>query len=343
MNVNGENILVTGAAGFIGAAVSLQLLRKGFNVIGVDNLNNYYDVKLKLKRIDLIKKNSFNLPSNWEFAKCDIANKKILDKIFDQFKPSIVINLAAQAGVRHSINNPSEYIHSNLIGFSNILETCRKTKIKNFIYASSSSVYGGNSNLPFCENDGVNHPISLYAATKKSNELLAHSYSHLYGIPSTALRFFTVYGPWGRPDMAPMIFAKAILSKTPIEVFNFGNMKRDFTYIDDVVDAVVSCCTKPAIADPNFDSKAPNPSTSFSPHRIFNVGNSKPVKLLNFIELLENALGVKAIKILKPIEMGDVKETYANSQLLEDWIKFKPKVSIENGIKLFAKWYLEYY
>ena len=338
-----ERVLVTGAAGFIGAAVSAELLNQGFNVFGLDNLNNYYDVNLKLQRIQLIEKCSLNKTNKWHFIKCDIGDKKQINEIFDHISPSIVINLAAQAGVRHSIKYPEEYIYSNLLGFSNILECCRKIKIKNLIYASSSSVYGGNSKTPFEETDSVSHPVSLYAATKKSNELMAHSYSHLYGIPSTGMRFFTVYGPWGRPDMAPMIFANKILNKIPIEVFNFGKMKRDFTYIDDVVSSIISCCMKPAMQDMNFDCFNPNPSTSFSPHRIFNVGNSKPVELLKFIELLETALGEKAIKLMKPIQKGDVKETFANTKLLEEWIGFIPKVSIEKGIVKFAKWYLDYY
>ncbi len=343
MNKNNEQILVTGAAGFIGAALSTELLNQGFNVVGLDNLNDYYGVNLKLKRIELIKRSSLDIKNKWHFIKCDIGNKKQINEIFDYVNPSVVVNLAAQAGVRHSINHPEEYIYSNLLGFSNILECCRKMQIKNLIYASSSSVYGGNSKIPFAETDGVNHPVSLYAATKKSNELMAHSYSHLYGIPATGLRFFTVYGPWGRPDMAPMIFANSILNKIPIDVFNYGNMKRDFTYIDDVVSSIISCCIKPASPDRNFDNYRPNSSTSFSPHRIFNVGNSNPVELLKFIELLEIALGEKAIKLLKPIEKGDVKETYANTKLLEEWIGYKPKVSIEKGIAQFAKWYLDYY
>ena len=336
-----KKILITGAAGFIGAATSKELLERGFNVIGLDDLNNYYDVGLKKSRLNFIEE-SF-CKSRWRFFKVGIEDDKKLEDVFKKYSPKIVINLAAQAGVRYSIKAPKKYISSNLIGFSNILEMCRKYDVSNLIYASSSSVYGGNRNLPYQEDQSVNHPISLYAATKKSNELMAHSYSHLYGLPATGLRFFTVYGPWGRPDMAPMIFAKAIMKGEPIDVYNFGNMKRDFTYIDDVVEVICRCCNKPAKKDKSFNSENPLPSSSFSSHRIFNVGNENSIDLLNFIATLENALGRKVEKILKPIQDGDVLETAANTKLIEEWINFKPKTKLEDGLNKFADWYVDYF
>ena len=338
-----KKILVTGAAGFIGAALVHRLLENGEDVIGVDDLNEYYDPQLKKDRIQSIKNNFKEAKSKWTFYKLSIANKLALKEIFSNHSPQIVVNLAAQAGVRYSIENPSSYIQSNLVGFANILEECRDHSVQNLVFASSSSVYGGNKNLPFCESQSVNHPISLYAATKKSNEMMAHTYSHLYGIPSTGLRFFTVYGPWGRPDMAPMIFAKSILKKEPIKVFNFGKMKRDFTYIDDIVEGILRCCYKPASINYKFDKFNPSPSSSFAPYRIFNIGNNKSIQLLNFIELLERALGEKAIKELQPIQPGDVEATAANTDSLESWIGFKPSTSIETGIDKFAKWYIDYY
>ena len=343
INLNQNKILVSGAAGFIGAALCKYLIEKGENVIGIDNINDYYDTSLKISRLNLIKQNSSIYEGSWNFKQIGIEDNLSLKKVFSEFKPDVVVNLAAQAGVRYSIQNPSSYIKSNLVGFGNILEECRKNNIKNFIYASSSSVYGGNTNLPYSERDSVNHPISLYAATKKSNELMAHSYSHLYNIPSTGLRFFTVYGPWGRPDMAPMIFAKAIISKKPIKVFNYGHMKRDFTYIDDIVVAIYSCIKKEARSNPSFDSTNPDPSTSFAPHRIFNIGNSNPINLIDFISLLEKALGVEAIKVLEPIQPGDVKETAADTKALESWIGFRNFTSIEDGVKKFSRWYREFY
>ncbi len=334
-------ILVTGAAGFIGSALSIKLLLKGGNVIGIDNINDYYDISLKESRLKEIKLASNN--NNWKFFKVDLEDYEELDFIFDKYKPDIVINLAAQAGVRYSIINPSSYIKSNLVGFGNILEVCRKFEVKNLLYASSSSVYGGNKNLPFREIDPVNHPISLYAATKKSNELMANSYSHLYKLPCTGLRFFTVYGPWGRPDMAPMIFAKSILNSEPINIYNFGNMSRDFTYIDDITEAIYKCTLKPASIDPHFNPLKPNPSSSNAPHRIFNIGNNKSVDLLYFIKLLEKNLGKKAIRNLKPMQLGDVENTFADISNLEQWINFKPTTSIEVGVRNFVKWYLNYY
>ncbi len=337
-----ENIiLITGAAGFIGSALSIKLLDKGKKVIGIDNLNSYYDLKLKrdrLKNIDIHSKYF----KNWHFEKCDITNRKKLFNLFKIYNPSIVINLAAQAGVRYSIQNPQSYIKSNLLGFSNILDACANYKVENLLYASSSSVYGLNQKTPFEENDRADHPVSLYAATKRSNELLAHSYSHIYGIPCTGLRFFTVYGPWGRPDMAPMIFTKSILENRPIDIFNHGNMLRDFTYIDDIVNCISMCSDKPATKDSNFEYSSTLPSSSFAPHRIFNIGNSKPIKLTTFIKLLEEEIGQKAIKNFQKMQKGDVLSTYANMDSIKNWIGFEPKVNIKDGIKLFVKWYKNY-
>ena len=338
-----KTILVSGAAGFIGAALVIRLIENGENVIGLDNLNSYYDQNLKELRLKKIQAVLENSPGKWTFYKSSLENQNELKQIFNTHSPTIVINLAAQAGVRYSIENPSSYIQSNLVGFSNLLEQCRHHEVENLIFASSSSVYGGNKKLPFSEADSVDHPVSLYASTKKANELMAHSYSHLYGIPCTGLRFFTVYGPWGRPDMAPMIFAKSILDREPISVFNYGKMKRDFTYIDDIVEGVFRCCYKPAYIDEDFDFFNPNQSTSFAPFRIFNIGNSKPIDLLRFIEILEDELGFKAVKNFLPIQAGDVESTSANIDLLESWVGFKPSHSIEIGLNKFAKWFLDYY
>ena len=338
-----RTILVTGAAGFIGAALVVRLIENGENVIGLDNLNSYYDQNLKELRLKKIQNVFENSSGRWTFYKSSLENETNLEEIFNTHYPSIVINLAAQAGVRYSIENPSSYIQSNLVGFANLLEQCRHHEVNNLVFASSSSVYGGNKKLPFSEEHSVDHPVSLYATTKKANELMAHSYSHLYGIPCTGLRFFTVYGPWGRPDMAPMIFAKSILDQKPINVFNYGNMKRDFTYIDDVVEGVYRCCYKPACVDEEFDFLNPNQSTSFAPFRIFNIGNSKPVELLRFIEILEEELGYKAVKKFLPMQAGDVESTSANINLLDNWVGFKPSYSIEIGLNKFAQWFLDYY
>ncbi len=337
-----KTILVTGAAGFIGSLLSIKLIKEGFRVIGVDNLNDYYCINLKKARLSLVSQEDSS-KNNWEFYKIKIEDKSALESIFKKEEIDYVVNLAAQAGVRNSLKKPLDYINSNLVGFINILEFCRNFGIKHLVYASSSSVYGGNTKIPFNEDDAVNHPISLYAATKKSNELMAHSYSHLFGIPSTGLRFFTVYGPWGRPDMAPMIFADLILKGEPISIFNYGNMKRDFTYIDDIVEAIFKCILKPASRDNFFQTKDPNASTSFAPHRIFNIGHNEPIDLLRFIDLMESALGKKAIKKFLPLEKGDVEITYADNTKLEEWINFKPKISITEGINKFVKWYKYFY
>ena len=337
-----ETIFVTGAAGFIGFHISRYLINNGFTVFGFDNINDYYDIRLKEDRLKILYEEGTK-KNNWFFKKGDLLERALLEEIFNKYNPSIVINLAAQAGVRYSIENPQEYINSNILGFLNILECCKSRNVKNFLYASSSSVYGGNKKLPFSENDPVNHPKNIYAATKKSNELMAHSYSHLYNIPATGLRFFTVYGPWGRPDMAPMIFAKSILEGSPIEVFNHGDMQRDFTFIDDVVAGIFKCCFKPASFCNEFNLQKPLAAKSFAPHRIFNIGNGNPCKLLFFIETLEKALGKKAHKIMKDMHKADVQETFADTKLIEEWIGFNANTSIEKGIQEFADWYMKYY
>ena len=341
MSLSNKNILITGAAGFIGAALVAKLIDEEINIIGIDNINNYYSPLLKIKRIENLKKKDNK--NKFTFLKSDIRDKKLLNEIFKKNKPSIVINLAAQAGVRYSLDNPTSYIENNLMGFLNILEACRNNNVDNLIYASSSSVYGGNKNMPFNENQSVDHPLSLYAASKKSNEMLAHSYSHLFQIPSIGLRFFTVYGPYGRPDMAPMIFADSILRNKPINIFNNGEMSRDFTYIDDIVDAIYKCCFKKAISNKNFYSSIPESSNSFAPYRIFNVGSNKPINLLEFVEKLETELGVKAIKVMKPMQPGDIQSTFADITKIKNWIDYYPKTSFDDGIKKFAEWYKVFY
>ncbi len=336
MNDNKPKVIVTGAAGFIGSSLVKKLLNDNFNVLGIDNLNEYYDINLKLERLKNIE--SYDRSKLlWKFHKISLSNLKDLDFIFNEFRPDIVVNLAAQAGVRYSISNPRSYIDSNLIGFYNILELCRKFEIRNFIYASSSSVYGVSDKEKFYEDDSINKPISLYAATKGSNELMAYSYSSLYKIPSIGLRLFTVYGPWGRPDMAPMIFANAILSGEKINVFNNGNMERDFTYIDDVTEIIKRCCLK---SSSELVSKS---TLNEVPHNIFNIGNSNPVNLMEFIKILESILGKKAFLEFQPLQKGDVIRTFADNQKIVDWIDFYPNTNIEKGIKKFADWYLDFY
>ena len=335
-----RTVLVTGAAGFIGAALSMRLLQRGDRVVGLDNLNDYYDPSLKQARLRQIE--AVAPVGAWRFERMALEDEPALMALFADECPQVVVNLAAQAGVRYSLENPAAYIQSNLVGFGNVLEGCRHYGTQNLVYASSSSVYGGNRNLPFHERQPVNHPVSLYAASKKANELMAHTYSHLYGLPATGLRFFTVYGPWGRPDMAPMLFARAILAGEPIKVFNYGKMQRDFTYIDDIVEGVIRCCDKPATVNPDFDPLHPDPATAAAPHRVFNIGNSQPIELLHFIELLEEALGQKAIKDLQPLQPGDVVATAAQTSMLEEWTSFRPTTTIDSGIKKFARWYLKY-
>ena len=336
------NALVTGCAGFIGYHLTMRLLNDGYNVVGIDNINDYYDVGLKNDRLKDINNNKPS-NSNYNFFQIDLEDYSNLDNIFKKFNPEVVINLAAQAGVRNSIKKPLSYINSNLVGFANILEFCRKYEVGHLVYASSSSVYGGNTSLPFKELDNVDHPVSLYAATKKSNELMAHCYSHLYQIPTTGLRFFTVYGPWGRPDMALFLFTKAIINKQPIEIFNNGEMLRDFTYIDDIIESLTRVILKRPTADNSFNKESPMPSNSWAPYRIFNIGNSNPTNLMDFISCIEKELEIKAIKTYYPMQPGDIKSTYADSLLLENWINFKPGTSIENGVKKFIDWYRSYY
>ncbi len=330
-------ILITGCAGFIGSALTKKFIKKGFRVFGIDNLNNYYDINLKNNRLKNIQKSLSGHEKLWKFFQISLEDKKALDKLFLEIKPNIVINLAAQAGVRYSIENPDSYFNSNLIGFFNILENCKIHNINHLVYASSSSVYGANYQYPFKENQKINMPLSFYAATKISNEMMAFSYSNVYKIPITGLRYFTVYGPWGRPDMAPMIFSKKILSKQPISVFNYGKMKRDFTFIDDIVEGTYLCSLKP----PKNNSKSNNYESKI-PNKIFNIGYGNPVDIEYFIELLERELSVKAIKKYEPIQIGDVEETFADTSQLEEWIGYKPKVSIEKGVIEFAKWYKDY-
>lgn len=331
-------ILVTGAAGFIGFHLCQRLLTDGHQVIGIDSLNDYYDVTLKENRLAKLTDRD-----NFSFDKIDLADREKIDLLFDRYEFESVINLGAQAGVRYSLQNPRAYIDSNLTGFGNILEGCRHHKIKHLVYASSSSVYGANTKIPFSVHDNVDHPISLYAATKKSNELMAHSYSHLYRIPTTGLRFFTVYGPWGRPDMAPMLFTKAILAGQPIDVFNYGKMQRDFTYVDDIIEGIIQVMHKIPQPNPDWVGTDPDPATSKAPYRIYNIGNNQPIELMYFIEVLEKCLGIEAIKNILPIQPGDVPITYADISDLTTDVGFKPDTSIEIGVERFVDWYRSYY
>ena len=331
-------ILVTGAAGFIGMTTALRLLARGDEVVGLDNLNDYYDVTLKESRLARLTSHA-----GFRFVKLDVADRFGIEKLFAVEKFDSVIHLAAQAGVRYSLQNPHAYIDSNIVGFTNILEGCRHAKVQHLVYASSSSVYGGNTKMPFSEHDSVDHPVSLYAATKKANELMAHTYSHLYALPTTGLRFFTVYGPWGRPDMALFLFTKAILEGRPINVFNHGNMQRDFTFVDDIVEGVIRVLDRVPAPDPSYDAVQSDPATSSAPYRVFNIGNSDPVPLLDFIGCIESALGKKAEKNLLPLQDGDVPATYANTDALRDWVGFVPGTPVQDGINQFVAWYRGYY
>src|SRR5690554_3141903 len=330
--------LVTGTAGFIGYHVARRLLERGDEVLGVDNVNDYYDVNLKEARLERLAPHE-----NFRFAKVDLADRDALESEFKAFSPEVVINLAAQAGVRYSLTNPHAYVESNLVGFVNVLEGCRHHDVKHLVYASSSSVYGANTTTPFSVHDNVDHPLSLYAASKKANELMAHTYSHLYGLPTTGLRFFTVYGPWGRPDMALFIFTKAILEGRPIDVFNHGNMLRDFTYIDDIVEGVIRTADRPSTANPEWSGAEPDPGTSNAPFRVYNIGNNQPVELLKMIEFLESALGREAEKNFMPMQAGDVPATYADVDALVEDVGFRPSTPLEEGIGRFVKWYREYH
>lgn len=346
-------VLITGTAGFIGFNLAKKLLERGDEVVGIDSINDYYDVNLKYarlselgvekERIENSKKTASKKYPKHSFYKANLEDKKAIFEIFEAEKPDAVCNLAAQAGVRYSLTNPFAYIDSNITGFINILEACRQFNVKNLSYASSSSVYGLNEEMPFSVHDNVDHPISLYAASKKSNELMAHTYSHLFGIRTTGLRFFTVYGPWGRPDMALFLFTKAILEKRPIDVFNNGDMRRDFTYIDDIVDGVIKVIDNPATPNPSWSGKSPDPSSSKAPYRIYNIGNSSPVSLMEFIEAIEENLGLKAEKNFLPLQPGDVPATYADISDLARDVGYAPKTGVKEGIKNFIEWYRGFY
>lgn len=331
-------ILVTGAAGFIGFHVCRKLLEEGHVVVGLDNLNNYYEVTLKEDRLKQLVS-----WSGYRYVKVDLADREEITRLFAEEGFDRVVNLAAQAGVRYSLENPHAYVDSNLVGFMNVLEGCRQNKIEHLVYASSSSVYGANETMPFSEEDNVDHPVSLYAATKKANELMAHTYSHLYGIPTTGLRFFTVYGPWGRPDMSPFLFTRAILESKPLKVYNYGKHRRDFTYIDDIVQGVLLALAHIPKGNPTWSGLSPDPSSSRAPWKIYNIGNSQPVELLHYIQVIERALGKTTKKELLPLQLGDVTHTYADVTALQRDTGYKPRFSIEEGVEEFIRWYKSYY
>jgi UDP-glucuronate 4-epimerase len=341
VNLMNKNVLVTGAAGFIGFHLCRRLLDDGNNIVGIDNMNDYYDVNLKLDRLAILRKYS-----HFNFYKKDISDLEATEQIFANTYNTVfdaVINLAAQAGVRYSLKNPHSYIKSNIVGFTNILECCRHSKIKHLVFASSSSIYGLNEKIPFSVSDNVDHPVSLYAASKKANELMAHTYAHLYDLPCTGLRFFTVYGPWGRPDMAYFSFTKAIMENKPIDVYNFGRMKRDFTYIDDIIEGVVRVMDKIPQSNPKWDRTNPDPGSSYAPYKLYNIGNNSPVELIKFIEVLENSIGKKAQKNMLPMQQGDVPITFAEVDDLMKQVGFKPSTPLEEGLKKFVEWYRDYY
>ena len=333
-----NRVLITGCAGFIGMHCAKRLLEQGMSVVGIDNLNNYYDVALKHARLDELRPHA-----NFRFVELDVADRQGMADLFTQVAPSKVLHLAAQAGVRYSIDQPDDYTDSNLLGFGNILQGCRKHKVAHLVYASSSSVYGGNTKMPFAESDAVDHPISYYAATKKANELMAHTYSHLYGTPTTGLRFFTVYGPWGRPDMALFKFTKAILAGEIIDVYGDGKLVRDFTYIDDIVEGIMRVLDKPATADASYDSQRPNPGTSTAHYRIFNIGNNSPTVLMDYIAALEGALQTTAHKQMLPIQPGDMHSTSADTRALQAWVGFSPAMPVTTGVQRFVDWYRSFY
>jgi UDP-glucuronate 4-epimerase len=331
-------ILVTGAAGFIGFHTAKKLLERGDEVVGLDNLNEYYDVRLKHARLEILKR----LPG-FSFVRLDLADREGMSRLFAEQKFHRVINLAAQAGVRYSIQNPLAYVDSNVVGFANVLEGCRHNGVEHLVYASTSSVYGANTNMPFSVHQNVDHPLSFYAATKKANELMAHTYAHLYALPVTGLRFFTVYGPWGRPDMALFLFTRNILAGQPIDVFNYGHHRRDFTFVDDIVEGVVRCCDRVATANHAWDSDAPDPGSSRAPYRLYNIGNNQPVELMHYIETLEQCLGRKAQMNLLPLQQGDVPDTWADIDDLQRDAGYRPATTVETGIRRFVDWYLGYY
>lgn len=331
-------VLVTGAAGFIGMHCAERLAARGEEVTGLDNLSPYYSLELKEARLARLRG-----LKGFRFERLDLADRSALERLFAAIKPDFVLHLAAQPGVRYSLDNPGSYVQSNLVGFANLLECSRRDPPRHLVYASSSSVYGGNARLPWTESDAVDHPVSLYAATKKSNELMAHVYSHLFGIPATGLRYFTVYGPWGRPDMSPILFARAIMEEKPIQVFNHGDMKRDFTYIDDAVEGTLRVLDQPAASEPGFDARAPDPATSWAPWRLYNVGNHRPVPLMDYIAALEHALGKRARTQMMPMQPGDVRETCADTERLARAVGFAPSTPLEQGLAKFARWFKSYY
>ena len=336
--INELKILVTGAAGFIGYHLSEQLLARGDTVIGIDNINDYYDTRLKYARLERLQR-----LEQFQFYKLDVADQKGITELFAEHEFDRVVHLAAQAGVRYSIDNPMAYVQANLVGFGNILEVCRHQQSAHLVYASSSSVYGANKAQPFSEHHNVDHPMSLYAASKKANELMAHTYSNLYQLPTTGLRFFTVYGPWGRPDMAPFKFTKGIIDDKPIDIYNHGDMERDFTYIDDIVEGVIRVTDQIPTGDPDWNGEHPDPAASFAPYRVYNIGNNRPVKLMTFVESIESALGKTAIKNMLPMQPGDVRSTCADVSALEQAVNFKPRTPIDVGVARFVEWYRDYY
>jgi UDP-glucuronate 4-epimerase len=336
-------VLVTGNAGFIGFHTAMKLLQRGDEVVGFDNVNDYYDTGLKEARLSCLEQTAADTGSTYQFIRANLADRDAVESCFAEHRFDRVIHLAAQAGVRYSIENPHAYVESNLVGFVNVLEACRQHQVGHLTYASTSSVYGANTHMPFSEHDGVNHPVQFYAATKRSNELMAHSYSHLFGLPTTGLRFFTVYGPWGRPDMAPHLFTSRILAGEPIKVFNNGNHSRDFTYIDDIVEGVIRASDQPARSNPDWDSDHPDPATSKAPFRLYNIGNSDAVKLGDFIAAIETATGKKARKEMLPLQPGDVPDTFADSSALQQSVGYKPATSVDEGVNRFVQWYREYY